>query len=200
VPAPPAHGDPCGAGDRFASRAAGALATGASPYEAVVQAVAAASGFVDAGGARAVRLGPAPSGLRVVATGGCFDLLHAGHVRMLQAARELGDSLIVCLNSDRSVRALKGPERPLVPQAARAAVLEALECVDGVVVFDEATPVAAIERLKPAIWVKGGDYSADTLPEAEVVRRHGGEVMVLPYLHGHSTTRLIEEAANRHAA
>jgi rfaE bifunctional protein nucleotidyltransferase chain/domain/rfaE bifunctional protein kinase chain/domain len=195
VPAIPAHGDPCGAGDRFSSRAAGALLGGASLVEAVERAVTAASGFVDAGGARARR-----TGRRVVATGGCFDLLHAGHVRMLQAARALGDCLIVCLNSDRSVSALKGPDRPVVPQAARAAVLEALACVDGVLVFDEHTPEAAIGRLKPAIWVKGGDYSADELPEAHAVRRHGGEVVVLPYLHGHSTTRLIEEAANRHAA
>jgi D-beta-D-heptose 7-phosphate kinase / D-beta-D-heptose 1-phosphate adenosyltransferase len=225
LPAPAAAGDPCGAGDRFASRAAGALATGSSTSDAVEQAVAAASGFVDAGGARAVGIGgpqrggeasAGPSamigdvvelaareraaGRRVVATGGCFDLLHAGHVRILQAARALGDCLIVCLNSDRSVSALKGPERPIVGQAARAAVLEALQCVDGVLVFDAKTPEAAIERLRPAIWVKGGDYAADELPEADAVRRHGGEVMVLPYVHGHSTTRLIEEAANRHAA
>jgi D-beta-D-heptose 7-phosphate kinase / D-beta-D-heptose 1-phosphate adenosyltransferase len=228
VPAPPAAGgDPCGAGDRFASRAAGALAAGTSFADAIEQAVAAASGFVDAGGAASVRVesrGEGPeaterpgrlaltggaialaareraAGRRVVATGGCFDLLHAGHVRMLAAARALGDCLIVCVNSDRSVSALKGPERPLVPQAARAAVLEALESVDGTLIFDEATPGTAIDRLAPDVWVKGGDYAEDDLPEAAAVRRHGGEVVVLPYLQGHSTTRLIEEAASTHAA
>jgi len=225
VPAAPARGDACGAGDRFASRAAGALSSRAPVGEAVELAVAAASGFVDAGGAaawrpattrRAARERPSPralaggavavaareraAGRRVVATGGCFDLLHAGHVRMLQAARALGDSLVVCLNSDRSVAALKGPGRPLVPVAARAAVLEALECVDAVLVFDDATPEGAIARLRPAVWVKGGDYAADDLPEAATVRAHGGQVVVLPYLRGHSTTRLIEEAVQRNAA
>lgn len=225
VPAPSASGDSCGAGDRFASRAAGALANGASPAQAIEQAVAAASGFVDAGGAAAWRMasadrfealaGPAPAlhggalelaareraaGRRLVATGGCFDLLHAGHVQLLREARALGDSLVVCLNSDRSVAALKGPGRPLVPQAARAAVLEALESVDAVLVFDEPTPARAIERLRPDVWVKGGDYAAEELPEAGTVRAHGGEVVVLPYLRGHSTTGLIEQAVRRDAA
>ena len=226
VPAPPAHGgDACGAGDRFASRAACALAAGASTAAAVEQAVTAASGFVDAGGAGSVRLdgddlpagtpGPPRSlgggaadfaareraaGRRVIATGGCFDLLHAGHVRMLQAARALGDCLVVCLNSDSSVAALKGPGRPVVAQAERAAVLEALESVDAVLVFDESSPEAAIERIRPHVWVKGGDYSAQELPEARVVAAVGGQVVVLPYLHGHSTTQLIKEAVQSDAA
>jgi D-beta-D-heptose 7-phosphate kinase / D-beta-D-heptose 1-phosphate adenosyltransferase len=225
VPAVAARGgDPCGAGDRFASRAVGSLATGASTGAAVEAAVAAASGFVDAGGAAAwARPSPAQArgavlprslgggpvelaerehaaGRRVVATGGCFDLLHAGHVQMLQAARALGDTLVVCLNSDRSVAALKGEGRPLVSQAARAAVLEALACVDAVLVFDESTPERAIERLRPDVWVKGGDYAGEELPEARTVRAHGGEVVVLPQLRGYSTTRLIEEAVQRNAA
>jgi D-beta-D-heptose 7-phosphate kinase / D-beta-D-heptose 1-phosphate adenosyltransferase len=226
VPAPAVRGgDPCGAGDRFASRVAGELAGGAAIADAVERAVGAASGFVDAGGAASVRLGePAAravggagprsldggaveraareraAGRRVVATAGCFDLLHAGHVRMLQAARGLGDCLVVCLNSDRSVSALKGPGRPIVPQAARAAVLEALESVDAVLAFDEPTPVAVLERLRPDVYVKGGDYSEDELPEAATVTALGGQVVVLPYLRGHSTSRLIAEAVERGAA
>jgi rfaE bifunctional protein nucleotidyltransferase chain/domain/rfaE bifunctional protein kinase chain/domain len=225
MPAPAVRGgDPCGAGDRFASRVAGALAGGASTAAAVELAVNAASGFVEAGGAASLgdpaaapgrptaaprplaggAVGLAASerslGRRVVATGGCFDLLHAGHVRTLQAARALGDALVVCVNSDRSVAALKGPGRPIVAQAARAAVLEALACVDAVLIFDEPTPEAAIERIRPDLWVKGGDYSERDLPEASAVAAVGGEVVLLPHLAGHSTTRLIEEAVQSHAA
>ena len=133
----------------------------------------------------------------MVATGGCFDLLHSGHVSMLQAARELGDCLIVCLNSDASVRRLKGEDRPLVPEDDRAAVLGALGCVDAVVVFEEDTPAALLERLRPDLFAKGGDYTADELPEAAVVERWGGDVVILPYVAGRSTTRLIEEVAYR---
>jgi D-beta-D-heptose 7-phosphate kinase/D-beta-D-heptose 1-phosphate adenosyltransferase len=211
-PAP--GGDPCGAGDRFASCAAGALADGAATAEAVRAAVASASAFVAAGGAGAVAgddpARPAPAGADdavglaratraaggiVVATGGCFDLLHPGHVRTLQAARELGDCLIVCLNSDASVRRLKGPGRPVVGQEDRAAVIRALGCVDGVLIFDEQTPTAAIERLRPHLWAKGADYADRELPEASVLAGWGGEVVLLPFLHGKSSTRLIEEAA-----
>jgi D-beta-D-heptose 7-phosphate kinase/D-beta-D-heptose 1-phosphate adenosyltransferase len=133
-------------------------------------------------------------GGRVVATGGCFDLLHAGHVSLLREARRLGDCLIVCLNSDSSVAGLKGPGRPLVGQEDRAAVLGALAPVDAVIVFAERTPSALLERLRPDVWVKGGDYGQADLAEAEVVRRHGGEVMLLPYLSHHSTTRLVAAA------
>jgi rfaE bifunctional protein nucleotidyltransferase chain/domain len=135
------------------------------------------------------------SGGTVVATGGCFDLLHAGHVSTLVAARSLGDCLIVCLNSDASVRRLKGPGRPVVAQADRAAVLAALACVDGVAVFDEQTPEAILRTLRPHLWVKGGDYAGVRLPEADVLAEWGGRAYLLPYLDGHSTTRLIEEAA-----
>jgi D-sedoheptulose 7-phosphate isomerase len=137
------------------------------------------------------------SGGSVVATGGCFDLLHAGHVRTLQEARALGDCLVVCLNSDASVRSLKGSDRPLVAEDDRAAVLESLACVDAVVVFDERTPEAVLERLRPDIWAKGGDYEASELPEAKVLERWGGRVVILPYVEGRSTTRLLEEVRLR---
>jgi rfaE bifunctional protein nucleotidyltransferase chain/domain len=130
----------------------------------------------------------------VVATGGCFDLLHAGHVATLEAARALGDCLVVCLNSDDSVRRLKGPSRPLVPQEDRARVLAALECVDEVVVFDEDTPVEAIRRVRPDVWAKGGDYAGADLPEAALLREWGGQAIVLPYLTGRSTTSLVARA------
>jgi rfaE bifunctional protein nucleotidyltransferase chain/domain/rfaE bifunctional protein kinase chain/domain len=130
----------------------------------------------------------------VVVAGGCFDLLHAGHVASLQAARSLGDCLVVALNSDRSVRALKGPQRPLVPQEDRARVLGALGCVDAVVVFDADTPAELLARLRPDVFAKGGDYRLDTIPEAEVVRAHGGQVVVLPTLPGRSSTNLVAAA------
>ena len=136
-------------------------------------------------------------GGRIVATGGCFDLLHAGHVGLLRQARRLGDCLVVCLNSDSSVRALKGPGRPLVSADDRARVLTALECVDAVVVFGEPTPEAVLERLRPDIWVKGGDYASGELTEAPVVRQHGGEVVLLPYLARHSTTALVAAARGK---
>ncbi|NHC45371.1 D-glycero-beta-D-manno-heptose 1-phosphate adenylyltransferase [Motilibacter aurantiacus] len=214
--------DPCGAGDRFAAAAAGLLADGALASEAVAGAVAAASAFVAAGGASAVRVdgaGPtvAPvvggqdraadviaatraAGGTVVATGGCFDLLHAGHVATLEAARALGDCLVVCLNSDASVRRLKGPERPLQPHGDRRRVLEALACVDAVVVFDEDTPEAALDRLRPDVWAKGGDYAGTELPESTLVRSWGGAAVVLPYLDGRSTTALVKTARDRGAA
>jgi rfaE bifunctional protein nucleotidyltransferase chain/domain len=129
-----------------------------------------------------------------VATGGCFDLLHAGHVATLEAARALGDRLVVLVNSDDSVRRLKGAGRPVVTAADRVRVLEALDCVDAAVVFDEDDPRAALERLRPDVWVKGGDYTVDQLPEAEAVARHGGRTVVLPYLDGLSTTAILQRA------
>jgi D-beta-D-heptose 7-phosphate kinase / D-beta-D-heptose 1-phosphate adenosyltransferase len=133
----------------------------------------------------------------VVATGGCFDLLHVGHVRTLEAARALGDCLVVLLNGDRSVRRLKGPERPLVGELERAAMLKALGCVDEVAIFDEPVPEEALRLLRPDVWAKGGDYEPDELPEAEAVASWGGRVAILPYLEGRSTTRLIEEVGAR---
>jgi D-beta-D-heptose 7-phosphate kinase/D-beta-D-heptose 1-phosphate adenosyltransferase len=208
-------GDPCGAGDRFAVRATEVLAAGGSAPEAVRAAVACASAFVAAGGAASVGLPSAANarttgfdeadpqrviarvrarGGTVVATGGCFDLLHPGHIQTLQSARALGDCLVVCLNSDRSVRRLKGPARPIVASEDRAAVLSALSCVDAVVVFDEDTPATVLRELRPDAWVKGGDYAIADLPEAEVLAEWGGRAIVLPFVEGRSTTRLIEEA------
>jgi rfaE bifunctional protein nucleotidyltransferase chain/domain len=131
----------------------------------------------------------------VVATGGCFDLLHAGHARTLSAARALGDCLIVCLNSDASVRRLKGPDRPIVEQDDRADLLASLQCVDAVLVFDEDTPEVAIRQLQPDLWVKGGDYRESDLPEASLLSRWGGSVMTVPYHLGRSTSRLATALA-----
>jgi len=135
------------------------------------------------------------NGGTVVATGGCFDLLHAGHVRSLGAARELGDCLIVCLNSDDSVRRLKGPERPIINQHDRAELLLAMECVDAVLVFDEDTPEAALERLRPDIWVKGGDYKGARLPESDLVESWGGRCLTVPFHPARSTTGLADALA-----
>jgi rfaE bifunctional protein nucleotidyltransferase chain/domain len=134
------------------------------------------------------------AGGTVVATGGCFDLLHAGHVRMLEQARALGDCLIVCLNSDDSVRRLKGADRPVVPETDRAAVLAALRCVDAVAVFEEDDPRAVLRELRPHVWAKGGDYAVSDLPEAETLAEWGGRAVVVPYVAGRSTSRLIEVA------
>ncbi|NEA39802.1 D-glycero-beta-D-manno-heptose 1-phosphate adenylyltransferase, partial [Streptomyces sp. SID11385] len=136
-------------------------------------------------------------GGRVVATGGCFDLLHAGHVALLEAARAAGDCLVVCLNSDDSVRRGKGPGRPLVPARDRARLLTALGCVDAVLVFGEETPERALRALRPDVWAKGADYTRDGLPEADLVESWGGQVVLVPYLAGHSTTALAHRAATR---
>jgi rfaE bifunctional protein nucleotidyltransferase chain/domain len=133
-------------------------------------------------------------GRTVVATGGCFDLLHTGHVKLLRHARQLGDALIVLINSDESVKALKGPDRPIMPAADRARVLAALACVDAVGIFDESTPECLLEGVRPDVWVKGGDYAVFDLPEADVVRRHGGEVVIVPTVTGYSSSELIATA------
>jgi rfaE bifunctional protein nucleotidyltransferase chain/domain len=130
----------------------------------------------------------------VVATGGCFDLLHAGHVSLLRQARALGDALVVCLNSDESVRRLKGPGRPIVSAEDRARLLTELVSVDAVVVFEEPSPAAVLERLRPHVWVKGGDYAEADMPEAATVRWHGGEVVLIPTVSGYSTSRLVAAA------
>jgi rfaE bifunctional protein nucleotidyltransferase chain/domain len=138
--------------------------------------------------------GPLPG--RVVFTNGCFDVLHRGHVEYLAAARALGDRLVVAVNDDDSVRRLKGPSRPVNPVEDRVVVLAALESVDHVVVFGADTPVRLIERLRPEVYVKGGDYRTETLPEAPVVRSYGGEVHILPFLDGRSTTAILARAAD----
>ncbi len=133
------------------------------------------------------------AGGHVVFTNGCFDLLHPGHVSYLRAARSLGDALVVGLNSDASVRRLKGAARPIVPEKDRAAVLEALEFVDGVVIFGEDTPIRLMRELEPAVYVKGGDYRVEDLPEAEVAREFGAAVRIIPFEPGYSTSALIEK-------
>lgn len=138
---------------------------------------------------------------KVVFTNGCFDLIHLGHVKYLQEARALGDVLVVGLNSDASVKRLKGSERPLVRENERAQVMAALRPVDFVTIFPEDTAEAIVAALQPDIYVKGGDYSADEatsqtgkpLPEAAIVRSYGGAVRLIPFLPGHSTTSLIKK-------
>jgi D-beta-D-heptose 7-phosphate kinase / D-beta-D-heptose 1-phosphate adenosyltransferase len=229
VPAQPAQGDPCGAGDAFSVAAALALAGGASLRQAVEDAVAAAGACVarserardaggrddrstGAGGARrtvvplarpgdtAARAVAGTAAVRrtggvVVAAGGCFDVLHAGHVRLLEQARGLGDHLVVLINGDESVRRLKGPGRPLNPVDDRVAVLRSLACVDEVVVFDEDTPSEALRALRPHLFVKGADYQGAEIEERQVLAPWGGQVVLVPLVKGRSTTRLIHTAA-----
>ncbi len=132
------------------------------------------------------------AGSRVVFTNGVFDLLHPGHVRYLQAARAEGDVLIVGINSDRSVRAIKGPERPITPEAERAEILSALGCVDAVVVFDDETPAAIIRELAPDVLVKGADWAADAIVGRDTVEARGGTVVRVPVEQGWSTTSILE--------
>ncbi|MDR3740733.1 MAG: bifunctional D-glycero-beta-D-manno-heptose-7-phosphate kinase/D-glycero-beta-D-manno-heptose 1-phosphate adenylyltransferase HldE [Terracidiphilus sp.] len=137
------------------------------------------------------------NGERVVFANGCFDLLHIGHITLLEQARRVGDRLVVAINSDASVGCLKGPTRPIVSQTERARVLAALASVDAVVVFDEMTPLEVILAVKPDVIVKGGDYEADAVVGATEVRSWGGEVKIVPLVEGYSTTRLIEKGAGR---
>ncbi|MFI8567034.1 PfkB family carbohydrate kinase [Rhodococcus sp. NPDC078407] len=206
--------DTCGAGDRFAAAATAALLDGMPVHDAVQNAVDSASAFVVDGGA--VRVSTCAGSLghtggstddtrdavalaehvrrtggRVVATGGCFDLLHRGHVGLLRQARLMGDVLIVCLNSDASVRRAKGPSRPAVSQADRARVLCELGSVDAVLVFDEDTPEEALAFLRPDVWVKGGDYAPEDLPEAKVVAHFGGDTVIVPTVQGYSTSSIV---------
>jgi D-beta-D-heptose 7-phosphate kinase/D-beta-D-heptose 1-phosphate adenosyltransferase len=206
-----------GAGDTFISALALALATGAATPAAAELASAAASVVVSKNGTAscsAIELREAVSGedrqpielrrlvakvdayrqqgRRIVFTNGCFDILHRGHITYLNRARAIGDLLVVGLNSDASVRRLKGTTRPINTLEDRAQVLAALSCVDHVVAFEEDTPVELIRALRPEIFVKGGDYSRETLPEASVVEALGGVVRILPYIEDHSTSSIIE--------
>ena len=137
-------------------------------------------------------------GVVVVTTNGCFDVLHLGHLRYLQAARQLGDLLVVAVNNDNSVRELKGKNRPLVPEGERAEMLAGLECVSYVVIFPELTPINLLAELKPSIHVKGGDYKLEQLVEREVVEANGGKVIVGLNVPGKSTTNLIEVICERY--
>ncbi|BCB76227.1 bifunctional protein HldE [Phytohabitans flavus] len=212
--APEAH--TVGAGDAYLAAMTLALATGAPmPVAADIAQVAAAVGvacegtcvcdieplraaltgqatLVEADGLDRIVRRRRAEGARVVFTNGCFDVLHRGHVSYLRQARELGDLLVVAVNSDAGVRRLKGPDRPVVPVEDRVAVLAALSCVDHVVVFEEDSPAELIERVRPDVYVKGGDYPPELVPEAALVRRLGGEVRTLGYVPDRSTSAIIE--------
>lgn len=138
-----------------------------------------------------------PRSQRVVFTNGCFDILHRGHVEYLYSARALGDALVVGVNSDDSVRRLKGSGRPVVPLDDRLFVLAGLGCVDAVTAFDQDTPIALITALLPDVLAKGGDYQADEIVGAAEVREAGGEVTVLPFVEGRSTTGIIQNLSDR---
>ncbi len=154
-----------------------------------------AAGSTDGAAAMAARI--QLTGGRVVFTNGVFDLLHPGHVRYLRAARGLGDALIVGVNSDRSVRANKGPDRPINPERERAEVLSALACVDLAVIFDEPTPHALISRVQPDVLVKGADWGPDDIVGRDVVEARGGRVVRMELTEGFSTTRLIARTRSR---
>ena len=151
--------------------------------------------IVTAEEARAIANEMRERGRKLVFTNGCFDLLHVGHVRYLAAARGLGDALLVAINGDESVRALKGDGRPLNREADRAEVIAALESVDHVVIFQEVRATALLEKVRPAIYVKGGDYSAESLDAEErgALERMGTEIRIVPFEAGHSTSRLLEK-------
>ena len=136
------------------------------------------------------------TGKKVVFTNGCFDILHPGHARYLWTARQMGDYLVVAVNSDRSVQSIKAKERPIVPEQERAEMIAALECVDGVVIFDEENPLGIIELLLPDVLVKGGDWEEGQIVGAEVVKRYGGEVRRIPFVHGYSTTLIIKKISD----
>jgi len=136
-------------------------------------------------------------GKRIVFTNGCFDILHIGHIRCLEEAKKRGDFLIVALNSDRSIRSIKGPSRPFTPEAERAEVLSALGCVDYVVIFDEADPLELISSLKPNVLVKGGDWTPETTIGREVVEGTGGEVVIIPQIQGVSTSAIVDRIVKK---
>jgi rfaE bifunctional protein nucleotidyltransferase chain/domain len=137
-------------------------------------------------------------GNRIVFTNGCFDLLHIGHIRYLEEAKALGDVLVVGVNSDTSVRRLKGPKRPILPEEERAEILSGLGCVDYVTLFDEIDPLKLITSLHPDVLVKGGDWAKEQIVGREVVERSGGEVVIIPIVGKASTSNLIETILKRY--
>jgi len=136
------------------------------------------------------------AGKTIVFTNGCFDILHAGHVHYLKEAKKLGDRLLIGLNSDKSVQILKGKNRPINSENSRSTVVENLSFVDGVILFEEETPKALIEDILPHILVKGGDYSADKVVGADIMKKIGGSVVIIPLLEGFSTSNLITQIRN----
>ncbi len=136
-------------------------------------------------------------GKKIVFTNGCFDILHAGHVDIFQQARNLGDALVVAVNSDISIKKIKGEKRPVVPQAQRMQVLAALEAIDYVVIFEEENPLKIIKELQPDILVKGGDWPTEAIVGREIVEKKGGKVISVPLMEGISTTNIIEEVKKR---
>jgi len=138
------------------------------------------------------------SGLKVVFTNGCFDLLHIGHIRYLQAAKKYGDKLIVAINSDRSVREIKGERRPIISENERAEIVAALDCVDRVVIFDEPTPLSLINFLQPDVLVKGADWPEEKIVGREVVLSKGGKIIRIPVVEGISTTEIIKKILKRY--
>ena len=143
------------------------------------------------------RLAPLRGRSRIVTTNGVFDILHVGHLRYLQGCKQPGETLVVLVNTDASVKRLKGPQRPIVGQADRMELLAGLGCVDIVVPFDEDTPVALLERLKPDVHVKGAQYTVDTLPEAETLKKLGTEIRFAPMVANKSTSGVIETIQER---
>lgn len=136
-------------------------------------------------------------GAQIVLANGCFDLLHVGHIRYLEAARQLGDVLVVGINSDEQVKKLKGANRPLMPETERAEIIAALRFVDLVTVFNEPTVAELIRAIRPDVHAKGTDYTEETVPEREIVREHGGRTMIVGDPKDHSTTALIEQASRK---
>ncbi len=137
-------------------------------------------------------------GRRIIFTNGCFDLLHVGHIRYLEEAKTLGDVLVVGVNSDSSVRKIKGPERPILPAEERIEILSGLQSVDYVAVFDEHDPLKLIASLLPDVLVKGGDWTKEQIVGGEVVEKSGGEVVIIPFVRGASTTNLIKTILKRY--
>jgi D-beta-D-heptose 7-phosphate kinase/D-beta-D-heptose 1-phosphate adenosyltransferase len=221
---PTSHSRAAGAGDTFLAALALALAAGADREAAAELASAACAVAVTREGttpctmeelrthlaadlepppdtfALLRRLEPARSdNRRIVFTNGCFDILHRGHITYLSQAKALGDILVVGVNSDDSVRRLKGSSRPINSLADRMGVLAALHCVDHVIAFDEDTPCELVRAIRPDIFVKGGDYTLDRLPEASIVEAYGGSVRILPFVADRSTTDLIERILSSHS-
>jgi D-beta-D-heptose 7-phosphate kinase/D-beta-D-heptose 1-phosphate adenosyltransferase len=150
---------------------------------------------------REIVAGLRSAGKKIVWTNGCFDILHEGHLSCLEQARRLGDALVVGLNSDSSVRSIKGPGRPVNPEHQRARAVSALSCVDYAVIFDDPTTVRLLKVLKPEVYAKGGDYTIDTINQQErhVVESYGGRIEILSEVKGVSTTRIIQESRPTHA-